>query len=89
MLRTLHQQHEDTLCHCRSEMEALYNDAQATGSVIILTAPNSLILDAMGNTEFLDIVAFTIYSSSLSPLDQKHTLATSITEPHHLYRGGA
>jgi transcriptional regulator of acetoin/glycerol metabolism len=56
-LRALHEQYEDLCRLCRPEMEALYSDAQATGSLVILTAPNGLILDAMGNAEFLDKAA--------------------------------
>lgn len=56
-LRALHQQYEDIRCLCRPEMEALYSDAKATGSVVILTAPDGLILDAMGSPEFLDKAA--------------------------------
>ncbi len=56
-LRALHQQYEDIRRLCRPEMEALCSDAQVTSSVVILTAPDGLILDAMGSAEFLDKAA--------------------------------
>ncbi len=56
-LRALHQQNEDIRRLCRPEMEALYTDAKATDSVVILTTPDGLILDAMGSAEFLNKAA--------------------------------
>ncbi len=53
----LKHQYEDLHRLCRPEIEALYTDAKTTGGVIILTAPTGLILDALGNTEFLDKAA--------------------------------
>jgi transcriptional regulator of acetoin/glycerol metabolism len=53
----LRQQYEDLRRLCRPEVEALYSDAKATGSMVILTAPTGLILDALGNAEFLDKAA--------------------------------
>jgi transcriptional regulator of acetoin/glycerol metabolism len=53
----LRQQYEDLRRLCRPEMEALYTDAKATGSMVILTAPSGLVLDAMGHAEFLDKAA--------------------------------
>jgi transcriptional regulator of acetoin/glycerol metabolism len=37
---------------CRPEIEALHADAQATGSLVILTDPNGLVLDTLGNPGF-------------------------------------
>ena len=53
----LRQQYEDLRHLCRAEIEALFTDAKATGSMVILTAPTGLILDALGNAEFLDKAA--------------------------------
>ena len=39
---------------CRPELETLYADARATGSIAILSAPDGLILEAIGNADFLD-----------------------------------
>jgi transcriptional regulator of acetoin/glycerol metabolism len=56
-LDALRQQYDDLRRLCRPEVEALYGDAKATGSVVILTAPTGLILDAIGNADFLDKAA--------------------------------
>ena len=56
-LEALRQQYEDLRALCRPEVEALYSDAQATGSMVILTAPSGLILDAIGSADFLDKAA--------------------------------
>ncbi|KGI78957.1 sigma-54-dependent Fis family transcriptional regulator [Oleiagrimonas soli] len=56
-VRALRERYEELCRLCRPEMEALYTDAQATGSVVILTAPDGLILDAMGSADFLDKAA--------------------------------
>jgi len=56
-LEALRQQYEDLRRLCRPEVEALYSDAKVTGSMVILTGPTGLILDAMGNPEFLDKAA--------------------------------
>ena len=42
---------------CRPEVEALYADARATGSIVVLTAPDGVILDALGSADFLDKAA--------------------------------
>ncbi|ANB17014.1 sigma-54-dependent Fis family transcriptional regulator [Dokdonella koreensis] len=39
---------------CRPEIESLYADARATGSIVVLTAPDGVILDALGSADFLD-----------------------------------
>jgi transcriptional regulator of acetoin/glycerol metabolism len=56
-LDALRQQYDDLRRLCRPEVEALYGDAKVTGSVVILTAPTGLILDAIGNADFLDKAA--------------------------------
>lgn len=56
-LRALRQPYEALCRLCRPEMEALYADAEATGSVVILTAPDGLVLEAMGHADFLDRAA--------------------------------
>ncbi|GAB3028548.1 sigma-54-dependent Fis family transcriptional regulator [Oleiagrimonas citrea] len=56
-VRALRERYEELCRLCRPEMEALYTDAQATGSVVMLTAPDGLILDAMGSADFLDKAA--------------------------------
>jgi sigma-54 dependent transcriptional regulator, acetoin dehydrogenase operon transcriptional activator AcoR len=56
-LEALRQQYEDLRLLCRPEVEALYSDAKVTGSMVILTGPTGLILDALGNAEFLDKAA--------------------------------
>jgi len=42
---------------CRPELEALYASANHAGSIVILTAPDGFILDALGNPDFLDKAA--------------------------------
>ncbi len=42
---------------CRPELETLYASANQAGSIVILTAPDGFILDALGNTDFLDKAA--------------------------------
>ena len=37
---------------CRPEVEALYADAQATGSIVILTNASGLVLDTIGSLDF-------------------------------------
>jgi sigma-54 dependent transcriptional regulator, acetoin dehydrogenase operon transcriptional activator AcoR len=56
-IRALKERYEELCRLCRPEMEALYTDARATDSVVILTAPDGLILDAMGSPDFLDKAA--------------------------------
>ncbi len=47
------QQHEVLRRVCRPELEALYASANHAGSIVILTAPDGFILDALGNADFL------------------------------------
>ena len=51
------QQHEVLRRVCRPELEALYASANHAGSIVILTAPDGFILDALGNADFLDKAA--------------------------------
>jgi transcriptional regulator of acetoin/glycerol metabolism len=51
------QQHEVLRRLCRPELEALYASANHSGSIVILTAPDGFILDALGNANFLDKAA--------------------------------
>lgn len=47
------EQHEVLRRVCRPELEALYASANHAGSIVILTAPDGFILDALGNADFL------------------------------------
>jgi transcriptional regulator of acetoin/glycerol metabolism len=49
--------HERLRRICRPELEALLGDAQSTGSIAVLCAPDGLILDAIGNMDFADRAA--------------------------------
>ncbi len=56
-LGELRERHEHLQRLCRPELEALYADARATGSIVVLTAPDGVILDALGSADFLDKAA--------------------------------
>ena len=56
-LREMHDRHEALRRLCRPELEALHADAQASGAIAILTGPDGLVLDAIGNAAFLDKAA--------------------------------
>ncbi len=56
-LREAIQRHETLRRLCMPELQGLYADARATGSIVILTAPDGLILEALGNADFLDKAA--------------------------------
>ncbi|MCR6701237.1 MAG: sigma-54-dependent Fis family transcriptional regulator [Dokdonella sp.] len=56
-LGELKERHERLQRLCRPEVEALYADARATGSIVVLTAPDGVILDALGSADFLDKAA--------------------------------
>jgi len=49
--------HERLRRICRPELEALVGDAQSTGSIALLCAPDGLILDALGSVDFADRAA--------------------------------
>ncbi len=52
------QEHHETLRRlCRPELEILYASARQTGSIVVLTAPDGFILDALGSADFLDQAA--------------------------------
>ena len=56
-LHELHDRHEALRRLCRPELEALHADAQTSGAIAILTGPDGLVLDAIGNAAFLDKAA--------------------------------
>ncbi|TJY62048.1 sigma-54-dependent Fis family transcriptional regulator [Sinimarinibacterium sp. CAU 1509] len=51
-LREASERHERLRRLCRPELELLHADARDTGSVVILTDANGLVLDTVGDTEF-------------------------------------
>jgi sigma-54 dependent transcriptional regulator, acetoin dehydrogenase operon transcriptional activator AcoR len=53
-LRHVCEKHESLRHLCIPELRALYADAHATGSIVILTAPDGLILETLGSAHFLD-----------------------------------
>lgn len=56
-LGELQERHESLRRLCRPELEALYASAHQAGSIVILTAPDGFILDALGDADFLDKAA--------------------------------
>jgi transcriptional regulator of acetoin/glycerol metabolism len=56
-LGALQERHEALRRMCRPELEALYASANHAGSIVVLTAPDGFILDALGNADFLDKAA--------------------------------
>jgi len=56
-LREVCQKYEELRRICLPEVRALYADAHATGSIVVLTAPDGLILEALGSANFLDKAA--------------------------------
>ncbi|HEX5305076.1 MAG TPA: sigma-54-dependent Fis family transcriptional regulator [Dyella sp.] len=56
-LGELQERHESLRRLCRPELEALYASANQAGSIVILTAPDGFILDALGDADFLDKAA--------------------------------
>jgi sigma-54 dependent transcriptional regulator, acetoin dehydrogenase operon transcriptional activator AcoR len=81
----LRQQYEDLRRLCRPEIEALYGDAKATGSMVILTAPTGLILDALGNAEFLDKAARVALRPGVT-WNEEHTGTNAIGTALHEHR---
>ncbi|HET7065927.1 MAG TPA: sigma-54-dependent Fis family transcriptional regulator [Rudaea sp.] len=55
--REMCEKYEDLRRVCLPEVKALYADARATGSIVILTAPDGMILEALGSADFLDKAA--------------------------------
>ena len=56
-LGEMQEEHEVLRRLCRPELEALYASANHAGSIVVLTAPDGFILDALGNADFLDKAA--------------------------------
>jgi transcriptional regulator of acetoin/glycerol metabolism len=56
-LHELHDRHESLRRLCRPELEALRASARAAGAIAILTGPDGLVLDAVGDAAFLDKAA--------------------------------
>jgi sigma-54 dependent transcriptional regulator, acetoin dehydrogenase operon transcriptional activator AcoR len=56
-LHELHDRYDALRRACRPELESLYADARQTGAIAILTGPDGLVLDAVGNASFLDKAA--------------------------------
>ncbi|HEY0198394.1 MAG TPA: sigma-54-dependent Fis family transcriptional regulator [Rhodanobacter sp.] len=52
-LNEMQEKHESLRRLCRPELEALYASANHAGSIVVLTAPDGFILDALGNADFL------------------------------------
>ncbi|HEV8463437.1 MAG TPA: sigma-54-dependent Fis family transcriptional regulator [Pseudolabrys sp.] len=55
--REMCEKYEDLRRVCLPEVKALYADARATGSIVILTSPDGMILEALGSADFLDKAA--------------------------------
>jgi transcriptional regulator of acetoin/glycerol metabolism len=55
--RQMCEKYEDLRRVCLPEVKALYADARATGSIVILTGPDGMILEALGSADFLDKAA--------------------------------
>jgi transcriptional regulator of acetoin/glycerol metabolism len=56
-LGEMQERHEALRRLCRPELEALYASANQAGSIVVLTAPDGFILDALGDADFLDKAA--------------------------------
>ncbi|MBS0432472.1 MAG: sigma-54-dependent Fis family transcriptional regulator [Proteobacteria bacterium] len=52
-LRVMQERYETLRKLCRPELEALYASVDQAGSIVILTAPDGFILDALGSADFL------------------------------------
>lgn len=53
-LRELRERNEMLLRAARGELEALYEDARASGSIVILTDPMGIVLATVGNVDFAE-----------------------------------
>ncbi|MGH8192451.1 MAG: sigma-54-dependent Fis family transcriptional regulator [Rhodanobacteraceae bacterium] len=53
----IRERHEKLLKLCRPELEALHAGVNRADSIVILTAPDGFILDAVGSADFLDKAA--------------------------------
>ena len=56
-LNEMQERHEALRRMCRPELQTLYASANQAGSIVILTAPDGFILDALGDAHFLDKAA--------------------------------
>jgi sigma-54 dependent transcriptional regulator, acetoin dehydrogenase operon transcriptional activator AcoR len=56
-LRQLRERHERLRRACRSEIEALYAEAAATDSIVILTDASGMVLETRGSVNFADRAA--------------------------------
>lgn len=56
-LNEMQERHEALRRLCRPELQTLYASANQAGSIVILSAPDGFILDALGNADFLDKAA--------------------------------
>lgn len=56
-LRRLHERHEALRQLCRPEMDALYSEARELAGLVILTNPDGVVLDALGDAAFADRAA--------------------------------
>jgi len=56
-LSEMQERHEALRRMCRPELQTLYASANQAGSIVILTAPDGFILDALGDAHFLDKAA--------------------------------
>ncbi|MDR2012817.1 MAG: sigma-54-dependent Fis family transcriptional regulator [Rhodanobacter sp.] len=82
-LREVCQQHEELRRICLPGVRALYTDAHATGSIVILAAPDGMILESLGSADFLGKAARVALRSGV-PWSENHTgtnaIGTAITE---------
>ncbi|MFO1507210.1 MAG: sigma-54-dependent Fis family transcriptional regulator [Lysobacterales bacterium] len=56
-LHHLRDRYDALIRACRPEIEALYSIARSNGSIAILTGPDGMVLDALGDATFLDKAA--------------------------------
>jgi transcriptional regulator of acetoin/glycerol metabolism len=82
-LREACQHHEELRRICLPGVRALYADARATGSIVILAAPDGMILESLGSADFLGKAARVALRSGV-PWSESHTgtnaIGTAITE---------
>lgn len=76
----------------RPELESLYASASRSGSIVILTAPDGLILDAVGNPEFLNKAARVALCPGASwnePASGTNAIGTALVEQRAIEVHGA
>lgn len=76
-LREVCQKYEELRRVSLPEVRALYADAHATGSIVILTAPDGMILEALGSANFLDKAARVSLRPGV-PWNENHTGTNAI-----------